>query len=134
MEVRPPRSTVLLFLTAKPGNEAAAPPRPHPHNTSKSAYMTKKFFSVILIEFYQCNQHKLRAKINKFLRNCTHKLDFNWVVVFLSHTEAYFVLIDTLDIHITVTSQGALAFQIRLLVQQTNNKESIKAGDPLREE
>ena len=51
MEARPPRSTVLLLLTTKPGNEAAAPPRPHPHHTSKSAYMTKKFLSVIFSEF-----------------------------------------------------------------------------------
>ena len=51
MEARPPRSPVLLFLTAKPGNEAAAPPRPHPHHTSKSAYMTKKFLNVIFSEF-----------------------------------------------------------------------------------
>ena len=50
MEARPPCSPVLLFLT-KPGNEAAAPTRPHPHHTSKSAYMTKKFLSVILSEF-----------------------------------------------------------------------------------
>ena len=51
MEARPPRSPVLLFLTAKPGNEAAAPPRPHPHHTSKRAYMTKKFLNVIFSEF-----------------------------------------------------------------------------------
>ena len=51
MEAQPPRSPVLLFLTAKPGNEAAAPPRPHPHHTSKSAYMTKKFLSVFFSEF-----------------------------------------------------------------------------------
>ena len=51
MEPQPPRSPVLLFLTAKPGNEAAAPPRPHPHHTSKSAYMTKKFLSVFFSEF-----------------------------------------------------------------------------------
>ena len=51
MEARPSRSPVLLFLTAKPCNEAAAPPRPHPHHTSKSAYMIKKFLSVILSEF-----------------------------------------------------------------------------------
>ena len=51
MEAQPSRSPVLLFLTAKPGNETAAPPRPHPHHTSKSAYMTKKFLSVTLNEF-----------------------------------------------------------------------------------
>ena len=51
MEAQPPRSPVLLFLTAKPGNEAAAPPRRHPHHTSKSAYMTKKFLSVFFSEF-----------------------------------------------------------------------------------
>ena len=51
MEARPPRSPVLPFLTAKPGNEEAAPPRPHPHHTSKSAYMTKKFLRVIFSEF-----------------------------------------------------------------------------------
>ena len=51
MEARPPRSPVLPFLTAKPGNEEAAPPRPHPHHTSKSAYMTKKFLSVIFSQF-----------------------------------------------------------------------------------
>ena len=36
---------------SKTGNEAAAPPRPQQHHTSKSAYMTKKFLSVILSEF-----------------------------------------------------------------------------------
>ena len=56
METRPPRSPVLLFLTAKPGNEAAASPRPHPHHTSKSAYMTKKFLSVSFSEFTYANK------------------------------------------------------------------------------
>ena len=51
MEARPPRGPVLLFWQLKPGNEAATPPRPHPHHTSKSAYMTKKFLSVTLSEF-----------------------------------------------------------------------------------
>ena len=41
----------LTVLTAKPGREAAAPPRPHPPHTSKSANMTKKFLSVNLSEF-----------------------------------------------------------------------------------
>ena len=41
----------LTVLTAKLGREAAAPPRPHPPRTSKSANMTKKFLSVILSEF-----------------------------------------------------------------------------------
>ena len=41
----------LTVLTAKPGKEAAAPPRPHPPHTSKSANMTKKFLSVILSQF-----------------------------------------------------------------------------------
>ena len=51
MEARPPRSPALLFLTAKPGNKTAAPPRPHPYHTSKSAYMIKKFLSFTLDEF-----------------------------------------------------------------------------------
>ena len=42
---------LLFFLTAKPVNEAAAPPRPHPHHTSNSDNMTKEFLSVILSEF-----------------------------------------------------------------------------------
>ena len=46
-----PRPSLTVFLTAKPGNEAASPPKPHPHHTSKSAYMTKKFLSVTFREF-----------------------------------------------------------------------------------
>ena len=62
MEARPPRSPVLLFLTAKPGNEATAPPRPHPHHTSKSAYMTEKFLSVIFSEFTYAIQPVMDTK------------------------------------------------------------------------
>ena len=46
-----PRPSLTVFLTAKPGNEAASPPRPHPHHTSKSAYMTRRFLSVTFSEF-----------------------------------------------------------------------------------
>ena len=46
-----PATQSYCFLTAKPGNEAASPPKPHPHHTSKSAYMTKKFLSVTFSEF-----------------------------------------------------------------------------------
>ena len=62
MEAQPPHSPVLLFLTAKPGNEAAAPPRSHPHHTSKSAYMTKKFLSVPLSEFTYAIQPVMDTK------------------------------------------------------------------------
>ena len=50
------------FDSKKSGNKTAAPPWPHPHHTSKSAYVTKKFLSFTFSEFTYAIQPVMDTK------------------------------------------------------------------------